>query len=191
MSHPLDLGMQIAWRGKPSLARLDLATRSFVQHVAPRMAARIKTRTLRGIAADGRRMSPLASDRYRERKIRRGQAPIRDGMLTGTMWASMRATMAKDKLTLGFAGSRKSKGGFMIRNQRIADLLAGANPEFGEEARARYKSGEARRESHGELGNAFMAADASDREFMMRAFDRLCVQRAIAMLPDDSHIVRF
>lgn len=177
MSDQPMISWEVKWRAKKNLTKLTLHESAYLREMAPQMAGRIRERTKRGENCRGEPMDALGFF-YAKRKRRKGMAGIRDGQYSGQMWRSLTATFDKrDRFRLFFGGTRS---GGRIRNQRIADLLAGAP--------IRSKEEWARREPPSGMGrppNEFMDATAADVDFLMRTYERMVIARAVRELPTD------
>ena len=181
MTAPL-IEWKVKWTAKKNLRRMNLNGRIFLQHLAPVLFGRFRARTLLGMNTSGQPMTPL-TDKYARYKRWKGLNPIRDGRYSGRMWQSATATFdSKDRFRLRFDGTRTTKRGKVIRNQRIADLLAGEWTRTREEWQEFHRQpASGATKPH----NEFMGADASDEQLILKLFDSMVIARAVRTLPDD------
>ena len=177
-----------------NLLKLDFFDRQFLRWLMPRLAKKIRERTMALKLPSGAQSAPL-DPHYAKRKTRQGQRPVRDGYKSGRMWRSLTAKVDnKQRATLFFKGNRPGsvqktvhhktgkKAGTTskryIRNQEVADLWAFID-DYGE----RETNYSTNKPTHN-----FMELSAEEWVWVMEQYKRRVLQRRLRQLPGDPEL---
>jgi len=105
------LDLDIVWRGTRDLSDLSLEDAAYLVWAGKKLAKEIRERTISGRLPTGRRTAKL-SPRYLRYKLSKGGRPMRDGIVTGSMWRGfgLRRVKGKTDAIIGFSGAHKPSG---------------------------------------------------------------------------------
>jgi hypothetical protein len=191
------LRLDIYWKGTKDWEQMEVEDAAFLQWAAKRLAREMRERTIAGRLPSGHRVAPL-SKRYAAYKTKRGGRPVRDGVLSGSMWAGLaiRRLQLKTRARIQFDGAHRSgqrltytptrgkyKGQERTRNltnQAVANFWA-----------LRTRAGRPLPESYnGRPGHTFLEMDDPQRRWLGIEFERRVILKNAANLPPIKEIER-
>jgi hypothetical protein len=185
------LDLNIVWKGTRDLSDLALEDAAYLVYGAKWLAKQIRERTIAGRLPTGRRTAKL-SPRYLKYKLSQGGRPMRDGIVTGSMWRGfgVRRVKGKTDAIIGFTGTHKPSGttpgtiksgvnkgkpiNRKVSNQKVANSWA---------LRGRKGVPYSLSSFNGRPAHVFTEADDIQKEQLWREYEMRVLHKGIDELP--------